>query len=239
MNKKFIITVISDTHCKHNQITKDLLGGCNSILLHAGDSTSMGYVHETFQFCDWFDRLHQYDNKIFIAGNHDWLFQTDVKRSRELVDCCKNITYLEDDLHLIGEEYDDYSNMVKVYGTPWQPEFYNWAFNLPRNGEQMQYQMSLIPDNTDILITHGPAYGILDTTEWDRSQHLGCEILSARIAVVKPKIHVCGHIHSGNGYYFDGTTHFFNAAVLGEKYTYQYKPLTFIWDKDTNEIQWL
>ena len=63
---KLKITFISDTHTKHNQITKDLPGG--DILIHAGDMSSMGYKHEIENFCKWFDGLDNYDNKIFIAG---------------------------------------------------------------------------------------------------------------------------------------------------------------------------
>lgn len=229
---KYIITLISDTHCKHKQITEDLPGGPNSILIHAGDISSRGYEHEIREFCAWFDKLHKYDHKVFIAGNHDWGFQDNAEKVKEILAFYKNFTYLQDDLVCVGEEYED---MVKIWGSPWQPEFFNWAFNLPRNGEQLEHKWSLIPPDTDILVTHGPVYGNLDQVE-GRFDRLGCEKLAQRIAIAPPKIHVCGHIHSGRGYKFDGTTHFFNASVLGEHYTYQYKPFTFEWDKDTNEI---
>jgi Icc-related predicted phosphoesterase len=60
-----------------------------------------------------------------------------------------------------------------------------------------------------------------------------------RIKEIKPKIHVCGHIHSGYGYYFDGNTHFINAAVLGENYQYENKPLTVEWNPKTNELEFI
>ena len=69
--------------------------------------------------------------------------------------------------------------------------------------------------------------------------HLGCGLLADRIHQIKPKIHVCGHIHSGHGYYFDGDTHFINASVLGERYSYDYQPMTADWNPATNEIRWL
>ena len=69
--------------------------------------------------------------------------------------------------------------------------------------------------------------------------HLGCKLLTDRIHQIKPKIHVCGHIHSGHGYYFDGDTHFINASVLGERYSYDYQPMTADWNPATNEIRWL
>jgi predicted phosphodiesterase len=231
------ITVISDTHLKHKQCQQDLPGG--DLLLHAGDISSMGYEHEIREFLAWYSRLHQYDTKVFVAGNHDWGFQDIPEEVKQILSEYPNVAYLQDDMHLLGEDYDDYEQRPKVWGSPWQPEFHSWAFNLPRNSAQLWEKWLLIPDNTDILVTHTPAYGKLDTTEWNRSMPLGCEKLAERIAQVKPKIHVCGHIHSGYGYHFDGTTHFFNAAVLGESYQYQNKPLTFDWDKETNEINFL
>ena len=230
---KLKITFISDTHTKHNQITKNLPGG--DILIHAGDMSSMGYKHEIENFCKWFDGLDNYDNKVFIAGNHDWGFQNHPEQTKEIIEFYKNITYLEDQLDMIGQttEY-----MVKIWGSPWQPEFYNWAFNLPRNGESLKAKWDLIPTDIDILITHGPAWGYVDKVI-GQTQNLGCELLADRIKVVKPKIHVCGHIHSAYGYYFDGDTHFINAAVLSENYNYTNEPMIVEWDPKTNELVFL
>ena len=227
------ITFISDTHTKHNLITSDLPGG--DLLIHAGDMSSMGYKHEIENFCKWFDKINNYGTKIFIAGNHDWGFQDHPKQVKEILSNHNSVTYLQDDLHMIGDNYED---MIKVWGSPWQPEFYNWAFNLPRNGEELKGKWDMIPMNTDILITHGPAWGFVDTI-FGTTTHLGCELLTERIKTVKPKIHVCGHIHSGHGYVFDGTTHFINASVLGERYTYDNKPLTVEWNPKTNELEFI
>ena len=230
---KLKITFISDTHTKHNQITKNLPGG--DILIHAGDMSSMGYKHEIENFCKWFDGLDNYDNKVFIAGNHDWGFQNHPEQTKEIIEFYKNITYLEDQLDMIGQTTED---MVKIWGSPWQPEFYNWAFNLPRNGESLKAKWDLIPTDIDILITHGPAWGYVDKVI-GQTQNLGCELLADRIKVVKPKIHVCGHIHSGHGYVFDGDTHYINASVLDENYYYDNKPLSVEWDPKTNELVFL
>lgn len=227
---KYKITVISDTHGKHKQITFDLPGG--DLLIFAGDLSRMGYEHEIQQFCKWFDEVANYDTKVFIAGNHDWGFQNNVGRVQEIVNSYKTIDYLQDDHLQTGPDMD---NLVKIYGSPWQPEFYNWAFNLPRNGTELLEKWNQIPDDTDILITHGPAWGYVDQVI-DRPEHLGCELLTQRIKTIKPKIHICGHIHSGHGYKFDGDTHFINASVLDEDYVYSYTPLTFDWDPKTNEI---
>ena len=83
------ITLISDTHNKHNQITSSLPGG--DLLIHAGDISSMGYKHEIQQFCKWFNSLDNYDNKIFIAGNHDFGFQDKSNESKEIIDSSKQI----------------------------------------------------------------------------------------------------------------------------------------------------
>jgi len=229
---KYTVTLISDTHTKHKLITSDLPGG--DIILHAGDISSMGYEHEIREFCAWFSKL-PYDHKVFISGNHDWGFQDNVEKTKEILDFYKNVVYLQDDLYCVGEEYED---MVKIWGTPWQPEFYNWAFNLPRNSPEMWEKWLMIPENTDILITHGPAFGTLDQVI-GRYDKLGCEMLAKRIADIKPKIHVCGHIHSGYGYVFKDGTHYFNAAVLGEDYRYHNKPISFTWDKSTNEVEFI
>ena len=228
-----IITVISDTHGKHNEITQDLPGG--DLLLHAGDISSMGYQHEVQQFCKWFNNVENYDHKIFIAGNHDWGFQNNVEKIMEIVNSYKTVTYIQDETVSVGDD----KKMVNVYGSPWQPEFYNWAFNLQKNGVELAAKWDAIPDNTDILITHGPAFGVLDTVSGKMWDNLGCQLLTDKIKTIKPKIHLCGHIHSGYGYFFDGDTHFLNASVLNEAYQYTNEPLTFEWNPDTNEINFL
>jgi Icc-related predicted phosphoesterase len=217
------ITLISDTHNKHKLITQDLPGG--DLLIHAGDISSMGYEHEIREFCKWYNSLDNYTNKVFIAGNHDWGFQINTEKVKEILGLYENITYLQDDSVLIGQD------VVNVYGSPWQPEFYNWAFNLPRQGVELKEKWDNIPTNTDILVTHGPAYGYVDKVI-GRTENLGCELLTERIKQVKPKIHVCGHIHTGYGYTFDGDTHYINASVLNESYIYYNKPLTIDWNPD-------
>jgi len=232
---KHRITVISDTHNKHKQITQNLLGG--DILIHAGDISSMGYEHEIKEFCKWFNSIDNYTHKIFIAGNHDWGFQNKPVKVEGILDSYPNITYLQDDFVIVGE---DTQNIIKIYGSPWQPRFYDWAFNADP-GEDIQQHWNKIPADTDILITHGPAFGYLDTVVGKRYDNLGCRDLLNKIVEIKPKIHVCGHIHTGYGHKvsMDGSTNFFNASILNEQYVYTQKPITFIWNKTTNEIEFL
>ncbi len=158
---KFKITFISDTHGKHNQITKDLPGG--DILIHAGDFMDSGYYKtEAIEFFNWFDVINNYDTKIFIAGNHDRLMQDDPSWAQGYLTGYKTIDYLQDEE--LGIYYDDLSgnhseDNIHIYGSPWQPEFHNWAFNLPRNSDIIKEKWDAIPNNTDILITHGPPFG--------------------------------------------------------------------------------
>ena len=230
------ITFISDTHAKHNQVTSSLPGG--DVLIHAGDISNKGYRTEIQDFIKWFSTIENYTHKIFIAGNHDFGCQDEVLAVQELLRLNPGSEYLYDDMFLIGDESTDYDDMVKVWGSPWQPEFYNWAFNLPRQGAELKEVWNMIPSDVDILITHGPPYGHLDYVAYSK-QNVGCELLRDRIDLIKPKIHVFGHIHSGYGYKFDGTTHFFNAAVLDERYDFTQKPLSVEWDPKTNELNFV
>ena len=227
------ITFISDSHNKHKQITEDLPGG--NLLIHAGDISSMGHKHEIQQFCKWFNSIENYTVKTFIAGNHDFGFQREPEMTKEVVGSYNGIVYLQDSFLGYGVDLENY---VKIYGSPWQPEFHNWAFNLPKNGLELEQKWNDIPEDTDILITHGPAFGYLDTI-MGQYDNLGCELLTKRIKTIKPKIHVCGHIHSGYGYVFDGDTHFINASVLDEQYQYAQKPLTVEWDPVTNKLEFI
>ena len=225
MKKK--ITFISDTHNKHKHLTSKGMGnilGSGDILVHAGDCTSLGYKHEINGFLDWFSDT-DFKHKIFIAGNHDFGFEQQTDIEQEYKD--KGVTYLFDnDVTIDG---------IKFYGSPWQPEFHNWAFNLPR-GEKLVEKWAKIPGDTDILITHGPAHGILD---WTLSgQRVGCEDLFDRIMEVKPKIHVCGHIHCAYGQKSFNDVEFLNASVLDERYDHANKPIVLDFDTETKQIDY-
>jgi len=228
------IVCISDTHGKHDEL--DLPEA--DLLLIAGDISSTGTLNQLNDFNNWLGKQeHKFKEMITIAGNHDYSF--DLNHNLGLIknpnkksgqEMLYNSTYLQDEEFVFDN--------VSIYGSPWQPEFYNWAFNLQRNGEELKEKWNNIPKNTDIVITHGPAWGILDDVDGRRGQHLGCELLRERIDEILPKIHICGHIHSGHGYYYNGHTHFFNASVLNERYEYAYDPFVFEWNPETNEIVW-
>ncbi len=237
------ITCISDTHTKQRYIEPASLPG-GDLLIHAGDLMNSGRDPVDIEdFMSWFDSQAQYDTKVFIAGNHDRLFEDFPERTMEIINSYKWIDYLQDEelkLYFDGPNGDEPENNVKIYGSPWQPWFHNWAFNLPRKGVELMSKWEQIPQNTDILITHGPPMGYGDTSGapyWE--PNLGCELLRARVDVIKPKIHVFGHIHGGYGYYFNGHTHFINAAILDERYNYTNQPITFDWNPVTNELNFV
>jgi Icc-related predicted phosphoesterase len=228
------ITLISDTHTKHRNITPDLPGG--DLLIHAGDIMNSGYdENDIWEFLQWFESQDQYKSQVFIAGNHDRLFENNFDKVKNILIEYPYISYLWDNaLTYVNEEANE---SCKLYGSPWQPEFYQWAFNLPRNGEDLKEKWFWIPKDTDILVTHGPPFGHCDEAPY--GGHVGCELLRERVDEFPPKIHVFGHIHAGYGYKFHNGTHFFNASVLNERYNYENKPFTFNWNPETNEIEFI
>ena len=223
------ITFISDTHTMHSQVTKDLPGG--DLLIHAGDCMNGGHRgSELIDFLDWMEHdVKGYKHKLFIAGNHDWIFENRPIQARELIKTyAPSVEYLQDELSCNED--------VRMYGSPWQPEFCDWAFNLPRSGDELFEKWNDIPDEIDILVTHGPRYGYLDYTTTGSGGHVGCEALDSVILTNPPKIHVFGHVHSGYGYKWDGKTHHINASVLNDNYKYTNQPINIEWNKETNEI---
>lgn len=218
------LTLVSDTHTKHNEL--DLPGG--DILIHAGDLMNSGYNKYDIEFfCKWLSE-QPYKHKVFIAGNHDRIFQNDWLQAKKYIDA-HDIIYLCDSEVVIDG--------IKIYGSPWQPEFCSWAFNLPRDGEELKSKWDATPKDTDILITHGPPLDILDISGAPyNTPKIGCSLLRRRVDLYPPKIHVFGHIHGGYGYEFHNGTHFFNASVLNEKYEYANEPVTIDWNKVDNTL---
>jgi hypothetical protein len=141
-----------------------------------------------------------------IAGNHDRCFETDPEAARPLT---HGLTYLQDsDVTIDG---------LRFWGAPWQPWFLSWAFNLQR-GPEIAQKWALIPDDTDVLITHGPPATILDETYDGRP--VGCEELLRTVQRITPRLHAFGHIHESYGAQVVGSTLFVNASAC----TLRYKP---------------
>lgn len=202
------LTFISDTHGQHESL--ELEGG--DILVHAGDLSKQGTEWEIKKFLEWYSK-QPYQYKIFIAGNHDFFFEehTEAEIKQILPD---NLTYLNDSGAQIST--------LNFWGSPIQPTFFNWAFNRDR-GPEIAKHWAMIPAITDILITHGPPYGILDQTE--RGALVGCEELLSVVTERKPRIHVFGHIHEAYGIKKIGSTQFINASVLNLSYKLTNRPI--------------
>lgn len=212
------ITFISDTHGRHEKLDIELTGGW--MIIHAGDVSNMGEVKEINKFTEWFSKL-PYEHKIFIAGNHDFAFEKIRKNHEEGVKIPDGVIYLQDESVTIDG--------IKIYGSPWQPEFMDWAFNLKR-GDELMKKWEKIPSDVDILVTHGPAWGHLDITP--HGMRVGCEELYKRIVQVAPKIHVCGHIHFSYGMKLTEKTIFINASSLNELYEYENLPIVLDYDEE-------
>lgn len=121
---------------------------------------------------------------------------------------------------------DDFVNIqdIKFYGSPWQPYFLNWAFNLAR-GNEIKEKWKLIPKDTDILITHGPAFGVLDKVVTGES--VGCEELKKIIDKIHPRYHLFGHIHEGYGVCEVNGVRYINASINTERYKPVNDPICF------------
>ena len=202
--------IISDTHGQH----QNLILPKGDVLIHAGDVSQRGEESEILDFLNWFSDC-DFKYKIFIAGNHDFFFQKTPKYILEEI-IPENVIYLCNS----GVEVEN----IKIWGSPITPNFFDLAFNSDR-GESISKHWEMIPSDTDILITHGPVFGKLDKTS--RGENVGCEDLLNTIDKIKPKIHICGHIHEAYGQIITSTIQFFNASVLDEKYKLKNAPLIF------------
>lgn len=205
---KFV--VISDTHGKHQELNIPF----GDVLIHAGDISSKGEHDEVIDFLNWFEsQEHRY--KIFIAGNHDFYFERETASAiASLVP--QGIIYLHDSGITIEG--------ISIWGSPITPWFFNWAFNRHR-GASIRQHWDAIPDKTDIIITHGPAYRILDRTV--NKVHVGCKDFLRCVLEKNPKVHICGHIHEAYGMVEKFGIQFINASVLNEHYEVKNNPITF------------
>jgi len=201
------ITCISDTHSLHKQLDLTLYPA--DVLVHAGDFTGSRVHHqsEAIEFLEWFS-IQPFQHKLFISGNHDLFpYYKSLEFSRAL-EQYPSITYLQDSSVTI--------DTIKFYGSPWTPPFYDWAFM--RHEPELRTTYKLIPADTDVLITHGPARGTLDLTA---SGHLaGSKALAEVITTLSIKAHIFGHIHETSG--IQNTS--INASCLTEHYKLKNPP---------------
>jgi Icc-related predicted phosphoesterase len=205
------VVCISDTHAQLNKVTLPK----GDILIHSGDHTYRGTWNEMSKaFKDLARVSKDFKRVVTICGNHDWLGELEPKETEKLAKD-NGLIYLNDSgIELLG---------YKIYGSPIQPEFCNWAFNRYR-GPQIRRYWDAIPDDTQILVTHGPPALIGD--KCPDGFRAGCQDLFERVVQLKDlELHVFGHIHGGYGItHFDGIT-FVNASTCDEQYKPVNKPI--------------
>jgi Icc-related predicted phosphoesterase len=193
------VVCISDTHMQHKRLS--LPEG--DVLIHAGDITPLGDHNDLVKANRWLESL-PYKHKFFVPGNHDWIFQRKPERAREML---TGATLLLDE----GVVFDCEGRDWTIYGTPWCPTFYNWAFMADE--QTLAEKFKVIPD-VDILVTHGPPYGVLDDNKGSRAL---TDVLKDR----SPKLHVFGHIHYAHG--VSGAS--VNAAICDDWNRVTYEPI--------------
>jgi predicted phosphodiesterase len=174
------VVAMADTHGYHSK----LVVPDGDILIHAGDLTEMGTRPQLEAARDWLKSL-PHAHKVVIAGNHDFLFEKQPEVARAIF---SDFIYLEDQEATVAG--------LRIWGSPWQPWFYSWAFNLHR-GAPIDEKWRLIPEGLDILVTHGPPAGHGDRCYDGRE--VGCEDLLRHLGRTKPRFHLFGHIHEARG----------------------------------------
>lgn len=207
------IVCVSDLHMATPVLPK------GHLLVCAGDLTSTGTEREIKTMVEWLSS--QADSfpagVIFIAGNHDFLFQDEPKLAYAMLTHPK-LHYLENSGMHLGN--------LNFWGSPYTPRFYDWAFM--KHDAVLANMWSQIPRGTDILITHGPARGILDTNK--RGDHCGSWSLADVLPRISIKYHIFGHIHESNGFKEMGHYTAVNAAIMD----HMYSPENPAWVIDTD-----
>jgi len=188
------ICCLSDTHGFHREAK---IPECD-LLLFAGDMTNQGEIEIIADFNRWLGELGI--PSIVIAGNHDLSLEK-LPGDKLLT----NATYLMRS----STEFQD----LKIYGSPMSPKLGGWAFGYERN-DRAKRLWEEIPDDTDILLSHGPPLDILDEGGL-LIQPLGCADLKRRTLNLKLKLHVFGHIHESHGRQRRNDTIFVNASYCG------------------------
>jgi len=238
------LVLISDTHNRHKHLTSKGMGDIlpeGDILIHSGDLTGVGDKVEVLNVLKWFKEVaSRYTYGIvFIAGNHDRCF--DPKFNQE--DKTKKPKWLEEEINNLPSNIDYLENSdvtingLKIWGSPVTPWFHgdSWAFNEHR-GPDIWNVWDKIPNDADVIVTHGPVAYKLDYIP-SQNVYVGCEELRNAVTRVNPIMHVSGHIHEGYGYeYGIGGIHYFNASTCDERYEPNNKPIEVEINLETKEL---
>src|ERR1700683_2908928 len=199
------VVLISDTHGMH----KDVTVPNGDILVHAGDITMFGEGVQVRSFNEW-AKILPHRLKICTLGNHDVFGELTADGYQET---------LTEWQCLVDELFVDTVSGLRFYGSPYTPEFGGDRWNYQLYGANQRIaKWSAIPHDLDFLITHGPAFGILDKTL--EGDFVGDPDLQHAILRTNTKRHVCGHIHEGYGQVTRFAYDFYNASIC----TRMYKP---------------
>lgn len=213
------LVCISDTHSTHGLIPELPKG---DVLVHAGDFTEVGMPADIDAFCSWLGALEGYKHKVVIAGNHDLSLEASSYPSTFRRFGHRTMASTEEQIEKLKSvcTYLDHSAVdiegVRFFGSPYQPWFYDWAFNLDR-GEPCRSKWASMPTDVDVLITHGPPLGHGDLCV-PGNNRAGCADLLDWVEAHPPKVHIFGHIHEGYGVTTNNKTIFINASTLDERY---------------------
>ena len=185
------------------------------LLLHAGDLTFKGEPWEITQELDILAaKTKDFKKVIFVQGNHEYR----LRNQPEIV----KILCEERGIQLLHHEPTEFEGL-KIFGSPYTPTFGRWAF-MANRGPDIKRLWDQVPDDTNILITHGPAHMINDKILEEyrspgESLNVGCEELAYRVSQLKAlKLHVCGHIHNGYGQVDVLGVKHVNASICTERY---------------------
>lgn len=203
---------MSDTHTYLGKILDRLPEA--DLLIHCGDALSRGSLEEFNRFCKTLNNIYKrYDAIFYTAGNHDIHVETFPILCKEIFQ--NNVP----NGNLLLDEMVNY-NGLNIYMSPWTPRFFDWAWMYDRKDGKRTWNK--IPDETDILITHGMPYGILDKSGFimgdEVDQHVGCKDLLERIQQINPMIYAGGHLHHGFGNETINHTLYLNASICDEQY---------------------
>jgi Icc-related predicted phosphoesterase len=202
--KKLVTVAVSDTHNSH----RELIVPQGDILIHSGDATDDGTESELADFFDWLGSLPHRD-KVFVPGNHDSLFATDIAKAMSLVPSGINV--------LIGEEAVLDGSGLVVFGAPWVPLNQSLsgtnaaAFAIGLAAREAAW--GRLQTYVDILVSHMPPLSAAGAA--------GDDLVDLAIFRSSPRLAVCGHVHRARGRYDvensdGGLTFVINAASMDE-----------------------
>jgi Icc-related predicted phosphoesterase len=223
------LIAISDVHNRQNKLT---IPECD-LLIVAGDYTLQGRDSEVKNFCEWLNKQPA-RHKLIVQGNHEVDVQEDFDNAYDIAqEACPGVLFVEHELVIIEG--------IKIFLSAWTPYFNDWAYNAHRfitdgvtkRNPFIKELWKDIPNDVDIIVTHGPVHGIHDQVYQvdgvTPKERVGCWHLLEKVMQTNAKVHICGHIHSGHGQKEFMGKHFYNVSVCGETYSVDYEPTEIIW----------